>query len=122
MVDENGGIKNVPAIRGVNLGGWLVLEEWITPALFADFPKAAASSFHDGCRFSLRSPYGKWIATDSNGGGQIAATSQDLNDAVTTFTANLLSNGFVCIYSFDYGHIRVTNTIRHTSGVQMGAF
>jgi len=22
-------------IRGVNLGGWLVLEKWITPALFA---------------------------------------------------------------------------------------
>ena len=23
-------------LRGANLGGWLVLEKWMTPALFAD--------------------------------------------------------------------------------------
>ena len=26
--------KNKPALRGVNLGGWLVLEKWITPSVF----------------------------------------------------------------------------------------
>jgi glucan 1,3-beta-glucosidase len=25
---------NKPKLRGVNLGGWLVLENWMTPSLF----------------------------------------------------------------------------------------
>lgn len=25
-------------VRGVNLGGWLVLEPWITPSIFEDTP------------------------------------------------------------------------------------
>ena len=34
----NLGLKcNDDKIRGVNLGGWLVLEEWMTPTLFKDF-------------------------------------------------------------------------------------
>ncbi len=28
---------DVPPIAGVNLGGWLVLEPWIKPSLFAQF-------------------------------------------------------------------------------------
>ena len=36
-------------IRGVNLGGWLVLEPWITPGLFASandgVPRASDNSF-----------------------------------------------------------------------------
>lgn len=27
-------------IRGVNLGGWLVLEPWITPSIFQAYPFA----------------------------------------------------------------------------------
>lgn len=32
----NGAIFKGSKLRGVNLGGWLVLEKWITPSLFAD--------------------------------------------------------------------------------------
>jgi len=31
---------NRPKIRGVNLGGWLVLEPWITPSLFEQFDES----------------------------------------------------------------------------------
>jgi glucan 1,3-beta-glucosidase len=34
-----------PAIRGVNLGGWLVLEKWMTPELFKDSTAADEYSF-----------------------------------------------------------------------------
>ena len=29
--------KLVPKLRGVNLGGWLILEPWVTPSLFYQF-------------------------------------------------------------------------------------
>ena len=34
-------------IRGVNLGGWLVLEEWMTPSLFEDFQSSYGDHIHD---------------------------------------------------------------------------
>jgi len=33
---ENSGVLYSDKLRGVNLGGWLVLEKWITPSLFTD--------------------------------------------------------------------------------------
>ena len=34
MVKVSQGRVETPALRGVNLGGWLVLEKWLTPSLF----------------------------------------------------------------------------------------
>ena len=39
--------RQAPAIRGVNLGGWLVLEKWITPSLFADTIAVDEFTFYD---------------------------------------------------------------------------
>jgi len=34
-------------IRGVNLGGWLVLEEWMLPQLFQEFHQQYNGDIHD---------------------------------------------------------------------------
>lgn len=39
-VHESGG-----KLRGVNLGGWLVLEKWITPSLFAGLRATDETSY-----------------------------------------------------------------------------
>ncbi len=36
MTQLSTGSSKFYKLRGVNLGGWLVLEKWITPSLFAD--------------------------------------------------------------------------------------
>ena len=41
------------SLRGVNLGGWLVLEPWITPSLFADTNAKDEYSF---CQLAARTP------------------------------------------------------------------
>ena len=35
----------VTPIRGVNLGGWLILEKWITPSLFSDLPSSVVDEY-----------------------------------------------------------------------------
>jgi hypothetical protein len=35
---------NDDLIRGVNAGGWLVLEAWMTPSIFADFNSVASKN------------------------------------------------------------------------------
>lgn len=37
---------NGDKIRGVNLGGWFVLEPWITPSLFDDTPENVVDGRH----------------------------------------------------------------------------
>lgn len=38
---------NGDKIRGVNLGGWFVLEPWITPGLFEDTPETVVDGRHN---------------------------------------------------------------------------
>ena len=38
----------MPKIRGVNLGGWLVLEPWIRPSLFAQWATTGSEPGYDG--------------------------------------------------------------------------
>lgn len=38
-------LKQTPFLRGVNLGGWLVLEKWMTPALFSGIQAADEYTF-----------------------------------------------------------------------------
>ncbi|KAM0722344.1 hypothetical protein Q7P37_001785 [Cladosporium fusiforme] len=56
-------------IRGVNLGGWLLVEEWITPSLF--YSTDAEDEWHlcsdlgkDRCRTSLESHWSDFLTRD----------------------------------------------------------
>lgn len=60
-------------IRGVNLGGWLVLEPWLTPSLFEQFDPAdhvvdqwtfCAKLGHDECRRQLQHHWETWLQED----------------------------------------------------------
>ena len=65
-----------PKLRGVNLGGWLVLLPWVTPSLFYQFedqPKeAVAMDMLNFCRVlgpvegnrQLREHWRKWVTND----------------------------------------------------------
>mmetsp|Transcript_42693 Transcript_42693/g.106257 ORF Transcript_42693/g.106257 Transcript_42693/m.106257 type:complete len:643 (+) Transcript_42693:162-2090(+) len=62
-----------PKFRGVNLGGWMLLQPWVTPSLFYQFenqpPEKTAMDMHDFCRVlgpeegnrQLREHWAKWV-------------------------------------------------------------
>jgi len=62
-----------PKLRGVNLGGWLVLEPWVTPSLFYQFegkpPPQTAMDHYTFCSIlgpregnrQLREHWRKWV-------------------------------------------------------------
>eukprot|EP00271_Cylindrocystis_brebissonii_P007277 TRINITY_DN2060_c0_g1_i1.p1 TRINITY_DN2060_c0_g1~~TRINITY_DN2060_c0_g1_i1.p1 ORF type:complete len:1105 (-),score=190.63 TRINITY_DN2060_c0_g1_i1:172-3486(-) len=57
----------VPALRAVNLGGWLVLEEWMAPPLFTNVPANM-----DGTVVQLQSvAAGTWMGLSSDGDGRL---------------------------------------------------
>ena len=39
-MNEVEGLHGNSRVRGVNLGGWLVIEGWIKPSLFDDIPNS----------------------------------------------------------------------------------
>ncbi|KAJ5894101.1 hypothetical protein N7495_005792 [Penicillium taxi] len=58
-------------VRGVNLGGWLVLEPWITPSIFDNVGDAAVDEYSlcavlgaDQCRSVLSQHWGSFINED----------------------------------------------------------
>jgi glucan 1,3-beta-glucosidase len=58
-------------VRGVNLGGWLVLEPWITPSIFDAVGDAAVDEWslcetlgQDQCRSVLAQHWGSFITAD----------------------------------------------------------
>eukprot|EP00897_Mesotaenium_endlicherianum_P006513 jgi/Mesen1/5890/ME000003S06921 len=60
-------VKQVAAIRGVNLGGWLVIEGWMTPYLFAEVPRLI-----DGAEVQIRSVSRRcFVSADWAGGGAV---------------------------------------------------
>ncbi|KAL7007043.1 hypothetical protein EMMF5_003269 [Cystobasidiomycetes sp. EMM_F5] len=72
--------KRAPAqpIRGVNLGGWLVTEPWITPGIYDDAGPGVIDEFTYGTKFGsveasnrLRPHWDTWIVEDDI--AQIAA-------------------------------------------------
>ena len=54
------------ALRGVNLGGWLIVEKWMTPSLFADTDAVDEYTFMQtpGARVKLRSHQKNFIRED----------------------------------------------------------
>ncbi|KAJ5130333.1 Exo-beta-1-3-glucanase (Exg1) [Penicillium bovifimosum] len=69
-------------VRGVNLGGWLVTEPWITPSIFEAAGDAAVDEWtlcetlgSDECRFVLDQHWGTFITADDF--SQIASTGMN---------------------------------------------
>ncbi|KAJ5085863.1 hypothetical protein N7532_010634 [Penicillium argentinense] len=69
-------------VRGVNLGGWLVLEPWITPSIFDDAGDAAVDEYSlcatlgaDQCRAVLSQHWASFITQDDF--NQIAAAGMN---------------------------------------------
>ena len=63
-------------IKGVNLGGWLVIQPWVAPSLFFQFegrpPQYTAMDMHSFCAIlgpwegnrQLREHWRKWVTTE----------------------------------------------------------
>ncbi|OQO14942.1 hypothetical protein B0A48_00324 [Cryoendolithus antarcticus] len=56
-------------VRGVNLGGWLVLEPWITPSIFEATPDNVVDEYTYGAQYGwdtdrLRDHWNTWITED----------------------------------------------------------
>ncbi|XP_042015552.1 probable glucan 1,3-beta-glucosidase A [Salvia splendens] len=76
------GLHGNSRVRGVNLGGWLVIEGWIKPTLFDDIPNA---DMLDGTEVQLRSVSGNKYVSADNGGGGAVSVDRDVPLAWETF-------------------------------------
>lgn len=69
----------VPAFRGVNLGGWLVMEDWMTPDYFSKIPPLI-----DGATVQLQSVQtGKWVNVSENSPFGVFCSSQSKTSGAT---------------------------------------
>ncbi|KAK8940932.1 hypothetical protein KSP39_PZI009954 [Platanthera zijinensis] len=69
-------------VRGVNLGGWLVVERWIKPSLFDEIPNG---DMLDGTQVQLKSVTRKKYVSASNGGGMNVTVDRDIPSWWETF-------------------------------------
>ncbi|XP_010272968.1 PREDICTED: probable glucan 1,3-beta-glucosidase A [Nelumbo nucifera] len=69
-------------IRGVNLGGWLVVEGWIKPSLFDGIPNG---DMLDGTQVQLKSVGLQKYASAENGGGMGVTVDRDIPSSWETF-------------------------------------
>ncbi|KAK1278091.1 hypothetical protein QJS04_geneDACA019659 [Acorus gramineus] len=75
----SGGISKV---RGVNLGGWLVVEGWIKPSLFDGIPNG---DMLDGTQVQFKSvSLQKYISAENGGGGNVSV-DRDVASSWETF-------------------------------------
>ncbi|XP_048334909.2 probable glucan 1,3-beta-glucosidase A isoform X1 [Ziziphus jujuba] len=76
------GIHGDSKVRGVNLGGWLVVEGWIKPSLFEGILNG---DMLDGTEVQLKSvTLQKYVAAD-NGGGMNVTVDRDVASSWETF-------------------------------------
>lgn len=81
-MNEVEGLHGNSRVRGVNLGGWLVIEGWIKPSLFDAIPN---SDMLDGTEVQLKSvTTNKYVSADNGGGGAVAV-DRDIPLAWETF-------------------------------------
>ncbi|KAA3457365.1 putative glucan 1,3-beta-glucosidase A [Gossypium australe] len=78
-VAVHGGSK----VRGVNLGGWLVIEGWIKPSLFDDIPNG---DMLDGTQVQFKSVTLQKYVSAENGGGMDISVDRDDASSWETFT------------------------------------
>ncbi|KAK3123698.1 hypothetical protein QOZ80_8AG0634720 [Eleusine coracana subsp. coracana] len=69
-------------VRAVNLGGWLVVEGWITPSLFDGIPNG---DMLDGTQVQLKSVGLQKYVSASDGGGGNVTVNQDVASTWETF-------------------------------------
>ncbi|KAK9713092.1 hypothetical protein RND81_06G002300 [Saponaria officinalis] len=76
------GLNENEKVRGVNLGGWLVVEGWIKPSLFDAIPNA---DMLDGTKVQLKSVSLQKYVCAENGGGSNVTVSRDVPSSWETF-------------------------------------
>ncbi|XP_030455749.2 probable glucan 1,3-beta-glucosidase A isoform X1 [Syzygium oleosum] len=77
------GLHGDAKVRGVNLGGWLVVEGWIKPSLFDDIPNG---DMLDGTHVQLKSVALQTYVCAENGGGTTVSVNRDVASLWETFT------------------------------------
>ncbi|XP_010523313.1 PREDICTED: glucan 1,3-beta-glucosidase A-like [Tarenaya hassleriana] len=77
------GLPNDSKVRGVNLGGWLVIEGWIKPSLFDGIPNG---DMLDGTQIQLKSVTLQKYVSAENGGGSNVSVDRDSASSWETFT------------------------------------
>ncbi|CAI5512426.1 unnamed protein product [Closterium sp. Naga37s-1] len=81
----------VPAIRGVNLGSWLVIENWMVPGWYPN-PKP----WKDGTAFRLQPlKLTTWVTATDGGGSLITSTEASRTNTYNNFRALLNDDGTV---------------------------
>ncbi|XAR73448.1 Glucan 1,3-beta-glucosidase [Bertholletia excelsa] len=76
------GIHGDSKVRGVNLGGWLVVEGWIKPSLFDGIPNG---DMLDGTEVQLKSVKMQKYVCAENGGGTNVTVDRDIASSWETF-------------------------------------
>lgn len=76
------GLKGNSKVRGVNLGGWLVIEGWIKPSLFDGIPNG---DMLDGTEVQFKSVTLQKYVCVENGGGSNVTVSRDIPSSWETF-------------------------------------
>eukprot|EP00257_Ricinus_communis_P011953 XP_002533566.2 probable glucan 1,3-beta-glucosidase A isoform X1 [Ricinus communis] len=76
------GLREDSKVRGVNLGGWLVVEGWIKPSLFDGIPNG---DMLDGTEVQLKSVISQKYLSAENGGGMGVTVDRDAASSWETF-------------------------------------
>ncbi|KAG6666677.1 probable glucan 1,3-beta-glucosidase A isoform X2 [Carya illinoinensis] len=76
------GLRGDSKVRGVNLGGWLVVEGWIKPSLFDGIPNG---DMLDGTEVQFRSVTLQKYVCAENGGGSNVTVGRDVASSWETF-------------------------------------
>ncbi|KAJ4850492.1 hypothetical protein Tsubulata_011954 [Turnera subulata] len=76
------GLRGDSKVRGVNLGGWLVVEGWIKPSLFDGIPNG---DMLDGTEVQFRSLTMQKYVSAENGGGMGITVDRDAASSWETF-------------------------------------
>ncbi|KAL2487482.1 putative glucan 1 [Forsythia ovata] len=76
------GLHENSRVRGVNLGGWLVIEGWIKPSLFYDIVNG---DMLDGTEVQFKSVTLQKYVSAENGGGMEVTVDRDIPSSWETF-------------------------------------
>ncbi|XP_077224795.1 uncharacterized protein LOC143858080 isoform X3 [Tasmannia lanceolata] len=75
-------LSGMSKVRGVNLGGWLVVEGWIKPSLFDGIPN---EDMLDGTQVQFKSTLLQKYISAANGGGTNVTVDRDVPSSWETF-------------------------------------
>ncbi|KAK3042942.1 hypothetical protein RJ639_001018, partial [Escallonia herrerae] len=86
------GLHGDSKVRGVNLGGWLVVEGWIKPSLFDGIPN---EDMLDGTGVQFKSVALQKYVSSENGGDMNVTVDRDVPSSWETFRVRCQTNRFV---------------------------